>query len=610
MTEGLAPFLREDAILLEDIIPQLESFVAAGGSIEKACDALVESYVGVPDMLRALVGWVNNYGDGEIALVNAVQRTMQMHEKVLVPRIDSMIASDPQASAIVSKTLSSPRWGNLLLDIASRHRHSIFANHVLRESRFQQAGFTAEHLNSANDLLEIVSQQLELIFSTDQNSGNYDMKSVIHNIALLSTFSEAATLIVLRFLNQLGQSASDMSTKNTYRYISQEVRREIVKFMVSICGESEAISKQWINRLLILSDSSIYEQDIPQVVLDALLDILDSSSRTRVDKNVKIVSEIYGNLLGQPINSRNKRFSSDSIQTIDDPLQKSLLIQVVCHTEVLESLLSLLFSSDGNVSLNEEFSVRKRDCLCMLLAYGRTFILLEHDEIVRRLSNEETIAELCILVARSKRDATHVIRVCEELKPGSIVSKFKGKPIETLLSAVKDPIMAQGILLWAEQRMRGGKDMRSLLVTVTRYLGFMEAIANHHPFLRTKMLAVIKTAYLRDYSDLKSSRVDQLRATMMSSITGMVRFHKGHEIVRSFAESLLSDDNVSEEHIRCFIISLLQTISPPYQPAFSSFLLNLLQNEKVRGATGHHEDSLHLVQEFHRMIESQSLPRS
>ncbi|PXF42637.1 hypothetical protein BWQ96_07641 [Gracilariopsis chorda] len=608
MSNPLAAFQREDAILQNDVIEKLETYAASGGNVKAACDALSESYIGRPDALRAIVDWIVQSLDGEQNLIDSFQHQLLTNADAAIPRIDAALATQSEASALISKTLASPTWANVLFKNAEEHQQSLFADRVFQEARLQEVGFTADLIGSAQDLMEAVVQQERVIFGTE-NPMESEVKRAIRKIAALTTSNESATFVVFQFISQLEHLSTDLFLKRGYQYVVQEIRKEVINCVTAIGGESERVAKQWIYRLLILADSSIYGQQIPEVFIDALMGILDVTPRIRLEKHIKIVTHLYGTLLGQPILT-NIRGSLLELRADvrDDPIVKSLLIHALCHEEITDALLALLFNSGSNKSNVVQANLKKRECLCLLVAYSKTFLPLQHDEIVRRLSNKETLAELNLRVRKAKRDLTHVVRVCEELKHGTVVSKFKRKAIEMFASAIEDFITAKGILIWAEKSLRGGKDVRSLLVSAEKYLGFLEAIAFYHSCLRKAVLNVILTAYMREYSGLESANVEQLRTILMNSITGMTKFMAGSDIVYSMAERWLMEEETEEEHFSRFVVSLLRAISPPYEPQFLSCLTEFLRHERVLRAVLADDTASSLVKEFELTISAQAAP--
>lgn len=608
MANPLAAFQREDAILQDDIIEKLESYVAAGGSVKTACDVLSESYIGRPEALRCIVDWIDHSIDGEQNLIDSFQHQLLINANAAIPRIDAALATQPEASALISKTLASPTWSNVLFKNAEEHQQSLFADRVFQEARLQDVGFTADLIGSAQDLMEAVVEQLLVIFGGG-NPTESEVKAAIRKISALATSNESATFVVMQFMSQLEHLTTDLSLKRGYQYVSKDIRREAMHCVMAIGGESERVARQWVYRLVLLADSSIYGQQIPEVFINALMGILDVTPRIRLEKHIMIVTHLYGTLLGQPnLTTIRGSLLEHRSDMSDDPVLKSLLIHALCHEEITDALLALLFNSGSNKSSVVQANLKKRECLCLLIAYSKTFLPLQHDEIVRRLSNKETLAELNLRVRKAKRDLIHVVRVCEELKHGTVVSKFKQKAVQMFASAIEDFITAKGILIWAEKSLRGGKDVRSLLVSAEKYLAFLEAIALSHPCLRKAVLDVILTAYTREYSGLEGANVEQLRTTLINSITGMAEFMGGSSIVYSIAERWLMDDETEEEHFVRFVISLLRIMSPPYEPEFLSCLTEFLGNERVSRAVMADDTASSLVKDFELSISAQAAP--
>ncbi|KAI0564291.1 TH1 protein [Gracilaria domingensis] len=594
MTDPVGVFKRPDALFNDDCTEQLRNFAKAGGNVRDACDALSESYLGLPDMIRAVVDWMNDFHDGEQVLLDALQLHLLANINTAIPTIDSELARETDSPSFISEMLTSPRWRNVLFEIASQHRQSILADRIYSEARLQQIGYSGSSISSADDVLDIVAEQLGIAMGAQ----SYDeLDAAIRKISVIATSSEIYTFMILQLLIKLEYQSPDLNTKSGYRYVAQAVRREAMNYIVNTSGESESTAKLWIYSMLILSDCAYHRYGIPETIVDALLGILHVSARLRLEKDVKIVLHVYSTMLGQPYFGTSRKHAPDP-EIPEDPKRKMLLILALRHNEIVDALLKRLFNPESSNSGVEQANLKKRNCLCLLLAYSRTFIPLQHDEILRRLSNRETLEELNNLVRRARRDLTQVVKICEELKPGSLVSKANGKHIQHLLAAVRDPTIARGVLFWAEKRLRGGKDVRSLTITLTRYLGFLETIAHTHCFLQRRVLEVIEEACIRDYPDLAEGKVEQLRISMMNSITGMVRFNMGPKIINSITVNWVRDDAVEDEHLTRFIISMLRTVSPPYHPVLYSQMIEFLQEEKVIRAAMADEVALDLANDF------------
>ncbi|CAN8067411.1 unnamed protein product [Agarophyton chilense] len=595
MGDPLTFFKRPDAIFQDDCVERLRNFVKAGGNIREACEALTENYYGFPDMIRAVVDWMNDFSDGEKVLHDAMQSHLLSNVNTVIPTIDFELAREAESPAFISEMLVSPRWGSILYEIASQHKHSILADRIYREARLLEVGYSCSSISSSDEVLDIITEQLGMVFGGHSYE---DIDSATRKIAVLATSNEIYTFSVLQFLVKMEHRTSDLNAKCGYRYVAQAVRKEAMNYIMKISGESESRAMIWICRMLILSDSAYHGQSLSETIVEALLGVLHTSTRIRLEKDLKIILHVYSSLLGQPHIGIIRSHQPGLADAIEDPNQKLLLILALRHNEVVETLLKRLFNPESTNSSVEQANLKKRSCLCLLVAYAKTFIPLLHDEILRRLSNTETLEELNNMVRRARRDLAHVVKICDQLKPGSLVSKANGKHIEHLVEAVKDTTIARGVLYWAEERLRGGKDVRSLTITLTRYLGFLEVIARSHRSLQNRVLEMIEEACVRDYPDLDDSKVEALRNVMMNSITGMVRFNMGEKIIHSITVNWVRDESVEIVHLLRFVVSMLQTISSPYQPVFYAQMLELLQEERVLKAIMSDKLASDLVNEF------------
>lgn len=614
MNGSLKPFTSPDAILSDDIDVRLDQYLDAGGDLTATCEALMESYDGVPDMLRALIEWIDLYGSGIDTMEQAVQTVLQEHEVTVVPRLDEALADSDKAQTIISAVTNSPRWKPVVTQMAERNRESTLHNLLTRESRLSQAGMDQQVLQSPTSFLDAIAMQFTELFGSGRTVSDTDLTALYKRVSALCTYDECSTIVALRLFSTLSIEAEDPLMRGMYRRMAQEVRKEAVNVMKAASVVPDGVARQYVMRTAILVDHVAAGVTMRKPVIDALMSLLtsDRNNRKRFDNETKILLDVYGRLVGDL--ELDEVSIVDDVPTVDDNVinieEKVVLIRSLCHIEIFEDVLKSLFSHEHRTYLDGSPDLKKRKCLCLLLSFAGVFICMDDHVVTEKLNSAQSRGELVTAIKRKFTGLDMVATVCEELTPGCPRFKIKGKAVDELLVGVKDPLIARGIMMWAKEGLHGGPDLRALMVTAPKHLAFLEAIAERHHCLRGEVLEIIRNAFMRDYPGLASTQVEDLRDMFMKTITGMVRIKMGPQIVHVFQESWADDLKVDRSHLRRFVDFLLRTISPPYSRAFASSVLQLLSHKRVASAIEGAPKTSKLVTEFRRHVQGMGVGAS
>lgn len=593
-------FTSQDAVLEETTEANVERYINAGGGLPDVCDALMDSYMGVPDMIRVLVDWGNVYGDGEATLQNAVETVVNEHEQKIIPRLDETFAITDDPQMLIASLVSSQRWSSVVKEIASRFKQSTLHNLVTREARLSEANISQRVLNSPEEFLESLTSQFEKQLQSNTSVDNESLEELYKRIVAVSTYDECSTVVALRFFSTLTQKAKDPKMRGTFRRIGQEIRKEAVHLMTSASMVSAPVAWQYIMKLTLITDSVAFKVDHPKEIADAMLIIAapDKTTKRRYDRETKILTQEYACLIGsldiadevEEVNS-----TSESKRSISE---KAMLIRMPCHAEIIEDLIKSLFSYEYRSTVDGKPDESKRRCLCLLLAYVGIFLRINDRVLLEELKEEEKIEEWSKEVGRLFKILHSVVLVCEELKPGCLRSQMKGAPIQKLVDALKNPLLARGILIWAREGIQGGSDLRDLMVTATKHLAFLQVIAKEHPILRSQIIDIIHTAFKREYPSLDITEVEELRDKFMATILGMMRFDMGIQFIDTFIEKWVKDETVDNAHVRKFTIELLKTVAPPYTEGFAKAIARLLDNRRVASLMPKDPKVISLIREF------------
>lgn len=602
--DSLAPFQGPDSILSDTVEQDLGHYMDHHENHKPALDLLMDNYEGFPDMIRALIDWANIYTDGEGNLEQAVEAVLLEHEPTIIPKLDEVLTTTKRTLPVISKITASDRWNPVVSAMAARNKESTLHNLFTREARLSKAGITQNVLTSPKTFVQTICQQISDVLGDGKPVSETDLLELYKRVATMSTYDECTTITALRVLNLLARETSDLMTRALYHRISQEIRKEAINVMTSTSIVPGHVARQYIIRLVILTDCVTNNVSMRGQVVDALLGLLggDKGIKRRYEAETLALQNVYGALIGD-LELGDEDEVVETVAELDCSLEeKVVLIKMLCHYEVFDDVLKALFSHEHRTYLDGNPDEAKRKCLSMLLAYAGVFIAIDELELPSMLLDDHEKERLRGEVKQLYSQIVTAATVCEDLKPGCPRFKIKGKSVETLLDALKHPLLAHGILMWAREGLQGGSDLRALMVTAPRHLAFLEAIAQHHEVLRGQVLEIIRNAFMREYPELDVNQQEELRGKFMRSITGMVRIQMGPQIVDMFLKSYVDDLKVDKSHLRHFVSGLLGTISPPYSPQFAKNVLELLSNERVASAVGKDENVTRLVHSFKEQV--------
>lgn len=606
-----SPLDALDAILSDDIDQQLSTYLGTHDDPKEAADKLQESYEGIPDMIRALVEWSNLYTDGNANLQQAVETVLLEHEQTIIPRLDEALATTERSLPVVTEITASKRWNNVVSSMAARNKESTLHNLLTRETRLSQAGINQDVLATPETFIDAIKAQFTKLFAEDKPVTDEELLNLYNRVSALCTYDECSTIMSLRMFNLLSRDAETPFMRGLYRRIGQEVRKEAVRVMTAANILSENMARHYITRLAFVTDCVVANVTMRKPVVDSLLSLFggnDRSIRRRYETETKILRSVYGGLLGD---LGLREGDGEVVEAIEEfhcsVEEKVVLIKMLCHVEVFEDLVKALFSHKHRTNLDGNPDIPKRDCLCLLLAYAGVFICKDDREVPEMLADEMAKGTLRTEIKDSFEHIRKVAAVCEELKPGCPLFAMKGRPIDVLLEGVKSPLIARGVLMWAQEGLEGGSEVRALLVTAPTHLAFLEAIAEKHPVLQGDVLEVIRSAFMRDYSDLDIVQAEELRDMFTKTITGLVRIQMAPQIVHMFQTSWADNERVDLAHLRHFVNGLLEVISPPFSRVFATNVVELLKNARVAAAIDRDAGIRSKVSKFREEVQKMSI---
>lgn len=601
MSDELVPLTASDAILAEETDSHIDKYLKAGGSLAEVSETLQESYEGIPEMIKLMAEWCDVFSEGHTYMENCLETVLKTVAPTVIPRLDDALLL-PENKTVIQELVSSPRWGSVVDDLARRHKKTVFYNIIARQKRLEAAKVPEGIYASLDAFMNELVSLVQSCCAPGKLVSNRELQDLYDRLSIMCSYDEVVAIVCIRLFSELARDAEHPPMVGVYHRLCYEIRKGAVKTMVESGIAEKETALQYIIRQTMSAEFASSGVSMRKPVISALLGLLEGGTRRRYDKEIMVLRDIYGRLIGDIGFSEDDGEVVENVTELDyDVREKALLVTVLCSHEVLDGLLNSIFSHAHRTYLDGEIDVGKKRCLCLLMSYTTLFRSMNHEDIEHKLGNEDTKRVLRMSLNSTMKKLGRVATVCEELKPGGSRFKVKTRALETLLDSVKDPVIARGILVWAKEGLNGGADLRALVVTAPKHLAFLEALAENHAVLRTEILSIIRDAYLREYSGLDIMQIDDLREMFIVTITGMFRFQMGPLILAVFEETWADDETVDKEHLRRFIMRLLQTVSPPYDKVFVHRMLCLLEHERVKSAVSRGKVTS-LVEEFKSQV--------
>ncbi|KAI0564286.1 TH1 protein [Gracilaria domingensis] len=587
MNDTLNAFERLDAILGENIEAELRTFASSGGDLNEACEALSQSYEGLPDMLRLLVEWIDSYGNGTEVLEKAFQTFITANEANIIPKLDDSLAK-PGAKEFLASVVSSNRWNPVVSDMALRHKKSLLYDMLMREKRLKDADLNLTTVTSEPAFVKALQEQFSMFFNSSAGQTNVSLQNLFARVTALCSYDEHTLVVGTRFLSYMSRHASQQLTKGVYTRVGEEVRKAVIEKATTTTSVSEQEKKHELFRMFAMIDAAVAGAAISRNVVDALVNILvREGTKPSFENEIVTLAGIYGFLLGDIGASYMSDMITDGSSIVDTTFglsvkDKAFYIELLCHMEIVEGIMNATFSHYHRSYARERVpDVGKRKCLVLLLTYVEIFRTMPEKDIRGVLDNSSLRESFRNSLMSGTERINIVIAACEACPPGTPWFKMKRGHAKTLVDAVSNPLMAYGVYMWACEGLKGSTDARALIKTAPKHLAFLQAVAETHVQLRPKILDVVHEAFVRDYDGLDITQIEDMRDMYVKYIISLTRIQMAPEVVEAFFEKWAGDERIDQAHLRRFVSGLLDTISLPFTKELEEKFARLVQHARL-----------------------------
>lgn len=597
----IAAFTATDAILEEDVVPTVNNYLDNGGDVITVGKMLMESYEGRPNIILALHEWCNDFGDGDAVLREAVRAACSKHEQTFIQHFDTSFGQDPQNCIdVIDEAMDKSQLAPFVTELAEKNKNSILSEHVLVHKRLALANIPKSVFSSDKNFIKWFCTSFEDSFATPKRWSNVRLSKFFKKVAIVCAHNELTFMISTAALELLSREAEDPAMRGVYKRAGQEIRREAISYMMALSLVPDVVVRQFTLRMLIVNEAASEKVFVEKQVLDALTVLIECQPRRRCEKEIKVLMHAYGRLIGDlGISSFAGGDVVENVQEYEASVsQKFAMIRILCLPEVLDKLIFLVFAHANRTYIGGNPDFGKRRCVCLLLSYASNFIPLDGDVARASLSNPISKNELRLSIHKTFENLNTTAEVCEALKPGAPAQKIKGKPVQILLKGVSNPLLARGILTWAKEGLNGGLDLRHLVGSARKHLGFMEAIVKHHPGLCAQILSAMHKAFVRDYVGLSREMVREIRSAFMKTITSMLRYPVGPQVILTFKTQWANLVIMEKQDMRTFVRGALQTVSPPYPRSLLEALNDLLRQDRVKEAIAEDQELIKMLSDL------------
>ncbi|CAN8064695.1 unnamed protein product [Agarophyton chilense] len=587
MSTALNVFKQVDAILDENIEEKLRSFASAGGDLTEACEALSQSYEGLPDMLRLLLDWINSYGNGAQVLEKAFNTVITTNEANIIPKLDDAL-TESDAKEFLTMVISSDKWSSVISDMASRHKKSLLYEMLMREKRLKDADLSLNTVKSSGEFVKALQEHFSIFFGSAAGQTCASVEALFTKVIALCSYDEHTLIVGTRFLCYMSRNAQKPLTRGVYKRVGEEVRKAVVGRAKKSTSISEQQKKYEVFRIFAMIDSAVAGAAINRSVVDALVMILEKGdTEQNFEKEIGTLGGVYGFLFGD-VGVTDMETDGQSIidTTLDFSINsKAFCIELLCHTEIVEGLMNAIFSHHHRSYITDKIpNIRKRECLVLLLMYIEMFRTMPEQDIRALLCNSSLRESFRNSLKLGMERINTVVAACEACPPGTPWFKMKRGIASTLADAVSNSSMAYGVFIWACEGLKGSSDARALIKTAPKHLAFLQAVAENHIQLRPKILDAVHEAFVRNYEGLDITQIEDMRDMYVNYIISLARVQMAPEVVDAFFEKWAGDERVDKAHLRRFVAGLLDTISLPFSKDLEQKFARMVEHKRVNSA--------------------------
>lgn len=650
-----AAFVDIDSVLDEGAETVVAEHVSRGETLEALGESITNSYEGHPDMVRTLLNWCKVVSlDEKVLLREAAANTWRSHASGMSEGLERLLLSKGRPHPLLWHIAKDSYWRTIAASIASNHPSSALAYQLDRERRLIDANISSKIFESPASVVRAIRDMFNTTLSENAVS-NQSLQVMYDCIALIASYDECVAFIVLHFFGNVARHAVDPMVRSITRTASFHVRNSIAELSRQAVCENASSSQSAIAQgrryavhLNLVVDSIVYEiRSLDRVVLDAILSLLlspdkSSSARRRLDKQYSVLRSTYSTLIGNlvlvdgeqqdtegggmtmksldPAGNGGKIDDNDEVMLVDDcstirlnndvvetvsgvkasPEMKFILMRALCYPEIRDDVVKALFTSEFNVSTENAADERRKRCLSLMLAVSGVAASETNETLLQKVASEDGMVHLRNEIAWLYRRIRVVCNGCWTMRPKPNILRLHKSTIDMITREVKQAIVAHGVMAWAISGLQVND--RAMITNCTKHLAVLEVVITHHPLLVHPVMNALHDLFVRDFKQLPVGSAHEIRDMLMSCLSNWSKLRIGYFVLTIFHSEWAADTRISDNYLCIFVEKLLQSIAPPFLPAFSDILMSVLQHPRVEQALNIDQKLLSMALDIRKQV--------
>lgn len=439
----------------------------------------------------------------------------------------------------------------------------------------------------------------------------------ITRVRLLISTDERFLLMVARVLSDFEYASVSGSRREVFQRVASTFNEESHDHSTQLNNNT---SDQFVLRVAIVRHYVAKELEVHLPMLDALTNILLPVNDSIISSGSSI--NLYGcctyinTLLAGLFDDI---LSSESVSTADAPivlpkdivLLRSVFAASICDPEVHDQMLKSLFTAKLRSYLPDGETVHevRRNALCNLVSCSMTMIDLSQEEILEKMSDSMKLLDLQRNCEEAHENILAAVKICEELKVGSMRHQFNGTKMKKIYEGIAEPSVASGMLHWAEEGLQKGDNESSeqaVLFTGPLHLRVVELVAARFSAIREQALEILLDGFERPNHEMTSlATSNRLKDMFFSSMIKFVHLQVGLELTKKFI-CYADDETIDEGYLRLYVKSFFELVSQPFDDEVHQAISDLLRKDRVRSACKKDKTVKRITQKYMKKANSKA----
>lgn len=619
-----AIYTEMDAILNPEIQRTLPDHFHSGISLYDIGEALIDSYIGCPDMIKLVLSWTAARSlDGTAMLRTATEQALKARGPEIVAKLDEMLLKSAKPPPAFIAMTENPHWRQFFSTLSSDYPNSTLRYRLDRQRQLSEIGVSHKIYEGPQTLWQTIQNMLESEFknANDVHITPECLNKFYDQVAIVATEDEDSCMMTLRLLYILGNAARSKFMRRVSDAASSRVCAAFTEmlFRTSRLSKFEGRRHTVSMRLsmAIREEETMPGEDTFKSIFALITPIHSTSSlqaeRRRIDKAVGNILSIYRYLLdkdGAESQSQDVRVIDEDDDAVVEAVSESLsavsvrfaLMRALSYPDMREDLTRTAFTQwcdfspggaqsgpAGGMPHGDVTDKRRRSCVCLMLAHADIAGMLSDEKLRNLLSNPEGTERLRKRVKRAEGILKESTEACITARAEIERGNLRRQSLDNVLKNMKNVTVASGIIMWADEGLTGGRretqsgeSVKGLLSHANLYVTFLEAVIREHPVFTKNAVGVLQRAASRNARKGEPESVLRSQRQMLVKTLGSwVKFNGWMSILESFLNEWAPMRKLNNEDFRIFITAILEIVAPPYSSAFSTSLTGVLRHDRI-----------------------------